>query len=268
MDKRLPRLQREALERQDAVYLKQPLLGSDIRSPAAHLRHMVKLLRNKRSLSPCSDAVMYLTSLFERTIAQEVSPQAQQMIACRKGCAHCCAQPVAVSAAEAFCVAREIRNRPELADPMRQAGEAIRAMPADQRLSAMRCPLLLEQACGAYAARPLACRLFVSFSLNACISHFVMLAPSNIQSPIEYGPVGNACRMILFASQGLIGRRDHTANFEMKAVVPAILALGEDAEARWLAGEDVLKDVDKLPPIKPVFGWDIDRMIAAVGPTL
>ncbi len=269
MASRLSRAQREVLDREDAPYLKQPLvLGRDPRSARAHLRQMVKLLGSTRSASPCSDAVAYLTGLFERTAAELVPPQAQKLIACARGCAHCCVQPVGITAAEAFFVARQIKDRVEIVAAMRQAGEKIRQTPKDQRLFQMRCPILVDNECGAYDARPLSCHTFVSFNVNACIAKYVLLGPSNIQMPAEQGPIGNACRMLLFAALGLAGRRDHTTTFEMKAAVAAILDMDDGAEARWLKGENVLAAVDPLPPIEPMFDWSIREMITAVGPAI
>ena len=268
MNNRLPRPQREALRRQDAPYLKQPLAWHDARSVGAHLRHMVDLLQNRRSASPCSDAMAHITGLFERTLLHKVPPAAQQAIVCKKGCSHCCVQPVSVSPAEAFTVARQIRGQADIANAMREAGEKIRQAPKHQRLFDMRCPMLVDNACSIYEYRPFSCHNFASFNVNDCIVRFVMRGPSNIRLPAEYGPVANECRLLLFASLGLIGRRDFTQTFEMKAVVSAILSLDEDAEARWLAGENVLKDVDPLPAFEPVFVWDINRLIGAISPTL
>ena len=268
MNNRLPRPQREALRRQDAPYLKQPLAWRDARSVAAHLRHMVDLLENKRSPSPCSDATVYIAGLFERTLSHIVPLQAQQAIACKKGCGHCCVQPVSVSPMEAFTVARQIRGRGDVANAMREAGDKIRQAPKYQRLFDLRCPMLVDNACSIYEFRPFSCHNFASFNVNDCITRFVMRGPSNIRLPVEYEPAANESRLILFASLGLIGRRDFTQTYEMKMAVSAILALGEDAEARWLAGENVLKDVEALPAFEPVFGWEIKRLVGAIGPTL
>jgi hypothetical protein len=268
MNNRLPRPQREALRRQDAPYLKQPLVWQDARSVSAQVRHMVDLLQSKRSPSPCSDATTYIAGLFERTLSHIVPLPAQQAIACKKGCGHCCVQPVSVSPMEAFTVARQIRGQADIVNAMRDAGEKLRQAPKHQRLADMRCPMLVDNACSIYEFRPFSCHNFASFNVNDCIARFVMRGPSNIRLPVEYGPAANECRLILFAALGLIGRRDFTQTFEMKAVVSAILSMDEDAEARWLDGENVLKDVEPLPAFEPVFVWDINRLIGAIGPTV
>jgi hypothetical protein len=268
MSDRLPRPQREALRRQDAPYLKQHLEWEDFRSVSAHVRHMVDLLRNKRSISPCTDAMAHMARLFDHTISHKVPVAAQKRIACKKGCSHCCVQPVAVSALEAFSVIRLIRDKPEIAGAMREAGQRIRQAPKDRRLFHMRCPMLVDQVCGIYEGRPLSCRNFASFNLNDCIVRFVMMGPSNVQFPAEHILVANGCRLILFASLGLIGRRDYLQTFEMKVALSALLDMDADAEARWLAGENVLKDVDTLPASEPLFVWDINRLVAATRPTL
>jgi hypothetical protein len=268
MSDRLARPQREALRRQDAPYLKQHLEAEDPRSVTAHVRHMVELLRNRRSASPCTDAMAHMAGLFDRTIACKVPPAAQDLIACRKGCAHCCVQPVAISALEAFSVVRLIRDRPDIAGAMRKAGERIRQAPKDRRLFDMLCPMLVDQACSIYEDRPLSCRNFASFNLNDCIVRFVMMGTSNIRFPAEHIPIANGCRLILFSSLGLIGRQDHLQTFEMKAALATLLDMDENAEARWLAGENVLKDLDPLPAPEPIFVWQINRLMAAASLTL
>ena len=71
-------IEHRTLRRQDAPYLKQQLEWEDFRSVSAHVRHMVDLLRNKRSVSPCTDAMAHMARLFERTISHKVPAAAQK----------------------------------------------------------------------------------------------------------------------------------------------------------------------------------------------
>ena len=128
--------------------------------------------------------------------------------------------------------------------------------------------MLVDNACSVYGERPLACHNFLSFNVNDCITRYVMLGRADILMPREHEAVINNCRIVLHAAVGLIGRRDFTHNYEMKAALASVLQRDEDVEARWLAGEDVLADVDPMPPFADVFRWDIVRVMDAVRPTL
>jgi hypothetical protein len=260
-------MQRDALDRRDAPYLAQPLLG-DPRAMAAHVRHMVKLLRSKRSASPCSDAMAHLAGLYDRTVARVTPPAAAAAIACRKGCAHCCVQPIALTGLELFFVARALRGRESVTAALVEAGRRIQAAPKSQRLFDMRCPMLVDNACSIYGERPLACHNFLSFNVNDCITRYVMLGRADVMMPSEHTAVINDCRTVLHAAQGLLGRQDFTANYEMKAALAHVLQMDDDVETRWLAGEEVMGDVDTMPPFADVFRWGIVRLMDAVRPTL
>lgn len=85
------------------------------------------------------------------------------LVACKEGCAFCCRRPVSASIGEIivlYCYIRELFAPDEIA-----ALRARLAAPTDSV-----CPLLDLQTglCGAYAARPLACRATHSYSAPAC----------------------------------------------------------------------------------------------------
>lgn len=77
--------------------------------------------------------------------------------ACRAGCTACCRQPIPASSLEVlgltWFVYRHSRGRRR---------RSVRRALATARES-MDCPFLVEEACAAYAVRPLACREFVVF---------------------------------------------------------------------------------------------------------
>lgn len=77
--------------------------------------------------------------------------------ACRAGCTACCSQPIPASSLEVlgltWYVYRHSRGRRRRA--LRQSLDAAR--------EGMPCPFLVEDACAAYALRPMACREFVVF---------------------------------------------------------------------------------------------------------
>lgn len=102
---RLSSAQRDALARHDAPFLVARLIPDNPGSFEAHLRHTARLLRDRQtSASPSVRLVRHVTELFERSIPESARTQ----IACASGCSFCCHQPVRVSPAEAFFLARHI----------------------------------------------------------------------------------------------------------------------------------------------------------------
>lgn len=90
--------------------------------------------------------------------------------ACARGCAHCCAQRVDITPAEAALIATAL---PE-GDPRRERVKAragqLSPMSQEERLRARApCALLHEDGtCSVYAARPLVCRAASSLDASAC----------------------------------------------------------------------------------------------------
>src|SRR5690348_9827965 len=93
---------------------------------AAHLRHMVRLLRDAGTASPSSAAITYLTALYDRSVPPRPD------IACRKGCSHCCCQPVMITAPEAFLIAAQIRDRAGARLAVADAAKKLALLPADR----------------------------------------------------------------------------------------------------------------------------------------
>ena len=227
---------------------------------AAHLRHLVKLLKDPHSPSPCSDAMAHLTALFDRT----VSATDRSRLACRQGCAHCCSQRVTVSPPEAFFVAAQLRARPEALPAVENGAARMRALAGTRSHEAIRCPLLAGALCTVYAARPLACRGFVSLDVNACIA-FERAGRPNVAMPAGIIEILYCCRMMLVAAQRLLGLKEGA--YEMNEAVAAALAQ-DGAESRWLKGEAVLAHLDGGPPPPSDFNAEIQRMVAFIAPTL
>ena len=259
-DNRLQRAERRALQREDEKYLNQPLnLGPDPRSIAAHLRHVVHLLSNPAAVSPSADVMTHLGELYSRTV-----PKAD--LACRRGCASCCTQLVTVTAPEALWVAAQIRRKAAVVDRMRGADAKTHGLSMDERLkSHIVCPLLENDACSIYAARPLGCRSFVSLNLQACLATFVRGADPQIPMPARHTDILYTCRILLYAALRL--RRLKDAAYELNAAVLAALAY-DNAEARWLAGEDIFAAVPETGGIPPNFEQAISQLVAHVAPTV
>jgi len=102
-----------------------------------------------------------------------------QNIACRKGCEWCCHQPV-------FALDYELDYLNNYIDTnftsAQQEDIKTRALKKQAKLDSLKddellntkypCPLLQNGACMAYSARPMACRIYLSTSLNSCLKFF------------------------------------------------------------------------------------------------
>jgi hypothetical protein len=223
---------------------------------------MVHALRSPTAKSPSSDAIAHVLALHDRTVPK----QAEKLLACRKGCSHCCSQMVVVTAPEAFYVAAQLRNRPDTAAAVAEVARETGTLTLEQRLGKnIFCPLLTETICSIYAGRPLGCRGFVSTNLEACIAAFVRGETPDISMPNDSISVLYACRMLLIATLRLAGLKDGV--YEMNSAVAVALS-SKDAEAKWLAGADLFAGLQTTPPPPPQFEASIRQMMAYVAPTI
>jgi hypothetical protein len=263
MNTPLSHAQRLALEKQDAFFLAEPLpLGSDPRGMAAHLRHIIRLLANRASPSPCSSAVAYLNALFERSIPAEQ----RERLACRAGCAYCCHQVVQVYPAEAFFIAAQLHDRPEMRVAMHAAEHRLDDGHAKGKFW-LPCPMLNDNICSIYEARPLNCHAFVSLDVRDCMGYLTpegAVEVSAIRAPQVHLSLRNIVKIMSLAAMRLVGLP--TIAYEMNSAVNAILAQ-DNAEKRWLAGEDVFCSA-KAFPISSIAEAEVARMAAYVLPTL
>lgn len=253
--------ERSQIAQQDAYYLLMPLeLGPSPHSIGTHTRKMARLLRDTQSPSPCADMVQHLTRLYAR------STPANPAIVCKKGCGHCCSQSVMVTAPEAFHVAAQLQGRTETAAAVSDAAARIAALsPALRWRDWPRCPLLVDESCSVYAARPLGCHAFVSVRLEACLAAFQAREEPHIPMPRIQADMLHACRVALYAAIRLAGLRERS--YEMAPAVERILRT-PDAEARWLKGEDVLAGLEDPTPIPPAVEVEIAGLAGFVAPTL
>ena len=263
MSDRLSRPERRNLQRDDAAILPKPLvMNQDPRPMAAHVRHMVHILRSPQTKTPSADAVTHLTALFDRSVPD----QANKMIACRKGCAYCCTQMVIATAPETFFVASQVRKKPATVAAIIAAAERTAKLSLNERLTAnIMCPMLEDSLCSIYVGRPLGCHGFVSTNLDACISTFTQGGKPDIPMPSDTVQVLYASRMLMLVALRLAGLKD--AVYELNAALAAVLTQ-EDAEERWLKGEDVFAGVNAEAPPPPQFEQAIQQMAAYVAPTL
>ena len=124
-------------------------------------------------------------------------------IACEKGCSYCCNQAVFVNFPEVFLLTDFISRFPD-ADMISKI--QVRASEKNKKTSKLSmkeilryssaCPLLYDNKCLAYKARPMACRIYLSMNLNSCKSYFAditnqTLFPELFDFPLHAGRMLN-----------------------------------------------------------------------------
>lgn len=165
-------------------------------------------------------------------------------IACGEGCWFCCTRWVDVKGLEALAVARAARDTPHLlaaletaqADFGGKSFEARKTVPTP-------CPMLVEQRCSVYAERPLACRTAVSRDAATCRRSFLE-TNEPIPRPLVHNIVGRAYALALTVALHRAGL-DHRAYEYTGALLRACRT--NDAEPRWLDGEDIFAGVARSP---------------------
>lgn len=108
-------------------------------------------------------------------MAQQNNKPAQ----CRRGCSYCCHQPVYAVNHEFYYLFDYIRKHFSENQIKSLKQKAIEKHQALRKVSSLKkkhfkapCPLLLDGACSAYEARPMACRIYLSTNLQSCIDEF------------------------------------------------------------------------------------------------
>jgi len=98
---------------------------------------------------------------------------------CKKGCGYCCHQPVFANSYEIEYLGNYIKENFTLSQQQEILKKAKEKNKKTAHLSKKElqnfkfpCPLLQNNACIAYPARPLACRIYLSTQLSSCIHFF------------------------------------------------------------------------------------------------
>jgi len=264
MPDRLSPAQRQALASRDAPFLAAGLIVGNPASFEAHVRQAARLMAERQtSASPSARLVSHLADLFERSVPDA----ARSKLACRAGCGFCCHQPVRVSAPEAFFLAARLRGRP---DTVAAVGEAARALaprdPEAPRAAWLRCPLLdPNDSCSVHQARPLICHGYVSLDVEDCKKSYPQTQDWFVREPAIFGDLRNSWRLILQAALRLNGLSD--AHYELNAALDLVLRT-DDAEKRWLRGENIFADLKPVAPNKPEIEQILALIGARIGPTL
>ncbi len=137
----------------------------------------MKAVQEGDSVEALKSAVQQMHLMVDELIAHfsKYAEHQGRMPDCRKGCSWCCYQPV-------FALSYELDGLNEYLEKNLPAEklEAVhkRAALKQNRLKELKgeallnskfpCPLLEDNACLAYAARPVACRIYLSSDVNSC----------------------------------------------------------------------------------------------------
>jgi Fe-S-cluster containining protein len=236
--------------------------SADLTATVVLTRHLAQILATPGDERRASRAAEAAERIYDVSIRRH---PARQAIACGKGCSYCCRNFVAVSIPEVLFLARGIRERwPDATAAIRGRIAETARRPRDlgkarQAASTVPCPVLDgDGACSAYDIRPLACRAYVSISVDACIR---AMADPSIDIPTTKTQVFYRARCTTALWAALKAVRLPYGSYDLNHAL-AVAAATEDAEARWLAGEDVFAAVQIDPSRKADVEPFLDRLIA------
>jgi len=205
----------------------------------AHTRALERTLGHHRDRERGSAAARAYHAGIE--LSQQSAPP-ERPVACRAGCSLCCHNWISVTAPEVLLIARALRageRGGEMVAAVHQAATQGMGLDRDERLERrLACPLLVDGLCSVYPVRPLACRSFFSFSLQACQKVFD-LEGEDIPVPrnaMVLRGVHDRCLWAALKAQGLPHQ-----TYELSHALSLMLQ-HDDAEEAWLGGTDILAE--------------------------
>jgi len=215
-------------------------------SVIAATRIMFDILRG-HSPTRASSAAKWAHEFFEVSLKQNPS---KHQIECAKGCAFCCHVSVMALAPEIFLVAnhtrQEYKNEADgVLERISAADRDTRGLTSFERATRkLPCGLLRDNYCTVYSARPSACRGFTSTSVRTCERGFNGEAVQ-IPTPEVWTILRSAHKQALWAA--LAAAELPADSYELNQAICVALET-QDAERRWLAGEDVFAGVARQQP--------------------
>ena len=213
------------------------------------------------------DAARLILTLNETSARK--TPGAARLV-CAKGCSYCCHTWVGPTVPELLLLAAAIRERARreigLVERIIARTTPLVGLTREQRFGAkLPCPLLVDHACSFYRDRPLVCRQATSLDLSGCLDEFQGHGFGQaIKVSAVYIAHARNSRVPLVAALVAVGLDAST--YELSAGLARILSI-PDAEARWLAGEDVMAGIDKGPEDTAV-KTAVDMLVREIGPLL
>lgn len=232
------------------------------------MRDVARTLADKldETSNPCraGEAAAMAQDLFETSLKRY---PARVEVACRKGCGYCCHSFVGAVPPEIFRVARALSramppglSRADIEVKAAQLG----SMPAPSRVGArLACPLLVNDACSVYVARPLVCRQATSLSLSACMEEFAGQYAQNDQIEVSAAHLSHAGNAHVAMLGAMLAAGLPTQAYEFASALNVALN-SPDGERRWLEGENIFRDLPKLAQRQPA----IDQVAAKIAADL
>ena len=192
-------------------------------------------------------------------LAAELAPVAELVaggggeIACRKGCGFCCSHTVDVTPDEAFAVADYLAAQLDAADLAAVKARAAAADAALQGLSPVErharrifCPVMdpATVSCLAHPVRPNACQAYLSVDLAKCEADH--LDPPR---PVEQPTVAPMIASVVDRTRSYALEDAGAPTLSLELIAALLAAWAEpDAEARWLAGEEIFAQARSFTP--------------------
>jgi hypothetical protein len=165
-------------------------------------------------------------------------------IDCKEGCWYCCTRWVDAKIPEVLYISRVTIGRPDLVAATKAAGETFGQLDYEARKREITpCAMLVDGRCSVYAERPLVCRAAVSRSAGVCERSYLK-TNEPIARPRVFGLVGGIFSIAL-AGALWQGGLDYRA-YELTSAL-RIVESEEDAERRWLGGEELFRQAHRSP---------------------
>lgn len=208
---------------------------------------LARLIRDESMAERASEAAARIHALNEASTRRQPGVA---KLACAKGCGYCCHTWVSASVPEVLLLARavrrEARRNPDLPRAIAERSKPLAGLaPAARYGAKLPCPLLEENACSFYRERPTVCRQATSLDLAGCIDEFEGRGyGGDIKVSAVYLAHARNSRIPLLAALALVGLDART--YELSAALSRVLGL-EDAERKWLAGEDIMAGIAQAP---------------------
>lgn len=212
---------------------------------------LMRVFRDKVRLSTVRASVTPLMHFVYENFERSASRLDLTILACRRGCSHCCQIWTDAYAPEVFFAAKQMAgSRDEaLIDLVTRIGEFSARVSFDQRDTfPIPCGLLVDNSCSIYRFRPLNCRTAISLDEEACRKAFL----ENVDEEIPVAPGwSNLGQVYSMALKGALFHAGLSCDpFEWNSGLDQAIC-EPDLEKRWLAGEAVLENSPIATPAAP-----------------
>lgn len=243
------RAERRRQLKQDERFIANGL--SFTRADGDEIVALMRVLRDRLGESQSAGRIAPLMGFLHDNFGRSARRIPGELSACAKGCSHCCHMWTALRAPEALFIktALPASRAAEIGARVEVAHAETEPLPYEQRLALVRpCPLLEDDLCSIYAARPIACRTTASTEAAICARAYRLLSDEDVPQPLVFL---NQRAGYALALAGALRHAGYPAGaYELNGAVHAVLGR-PDAEAAWLRGEDVFAGVRPDPAGDP-----------------